>query len=210
MVFAVALLMLAAVGDLLFLDPAWAKQRLLAQRLEQQQKSLVAAQAQLRAATQKGVTDPDSANRAKLAGLRARLSQLDAEMQDLQKGLVEPSKMPGLLEEMMSRQRGLELVGLRTLPVGAVSEKEYGQAPAASDAPTSASGAAPGTLIYKHGIEITVKGKYLDLLEYLARLEKLSSRMYWGKAVLKVETYPKSTLTLTLYTLSLDKTWLVV
>ncbi len=210
MVFAVALLILAAAGNLLFLDPAWAKQKQLAQRVEQQQKDLVATQAQLRAVTQKGLPDPDAANRTKLASLRERLSRLDAEMQELQQGLVEPSKMAALLEQMMSRQKGLELVGLRTLPVGNVAEKEDTKAPAGPQAPTPAPGASPSTLIYKHGIEITVKGKYLDLLEYLARLEKLSSRMYWGKAVLKVEAYPKSTLTLTVYTLSLDKTWLVV
>jgi MSHA biogenesis protein MshJ len=64
--------------------------------------------------------------------------------------------------------------------------------------------------IYKHGVRITVRGSYLDLLSYAAALEKLPEQMFWGEAKLSVEKYPDSLFTLTLYTLSLDKTWLKV
>jgi len=67
----------------------------------------------------------------------------------------------------------------------------------------------PGSpLVYKHGVELVVKGNYTDLTQYLTRLEGLPWQMFWGKAELKVEEYPKAALTLTLFTLSLDKTWL--
>jgi MSHA biogenesis protein MshJ len=45
-------------------------------------------------------------------------------------------------------------------------------------------------------------------LAYLADLERLPWRMYWGNLDLKVGEYPQSTLVLKLYTLSLDKTWM--
>ena len=67
---------------------------------------------------------------------------------------------------------------------------------------------AGSPLVYKHGVELVVKGSYADLTQYLMRLEGLPWQMFWGKAELKVEEYPKATLTLTLFTLSLDKTWL--
>jgi MSHA biogenesis protein MshJ len=59
-------------------------------------------------------------------------------------------------------------------------------------------------------VEITVAGSYADLTLYLDALEKLSWQMYWGKAEMRVEEYPRVTLTITLYTLSMEKTWLSV
>lgn len=62
--------------------------------------------------------------------------------------------------------------------------------------------------IYKHGVEITMQGSYLDLANYVAELEAMPWQLFWSKAKLNVEEYPKTTLTLTLFTLSLDKKWL--
>jgi MSHA biogenesis protein MshJ len=63
--------------------------------------------------------------------------------------------------------------------------------------------------IFKHGVEITVEGNYRDLLRYLTELEKLPWRMYWSQVQLKVEEQPPRTLmTFTVFTLSLEKTWL--
>ena len=64
--------------------------------------------------------------------------------------------------------------------------------------------------ILKHGIQITVRGGYLDMLHYLAALEKMPVQMFWGEISFSVEKYPDAVLTLTLYTLSLGKTWLTV
>jgi MSHA biogenesis protein MshJ len=47
-------------------------------------------------------------------------------------------------------------------------------------------------------------------MQYLTELEKMPTQMFWGEAGLSVEKYPNAVLTLTLYTLSLDKAWLTV
>jgi len=57
---------------------------------------------------------------------------------------------------------------------------------------------------------MTVRGSYADLLQYLTALEKLPTQMFWGMAKMQVVQYPEAELTLTLYTLSLEKTWLQV
>jgi MSHA biogenesis protein MshJ len=64
--------------------------------------------------------------------------------------------------------------------------------------------------IFKHGVQMTVRGNYADLMQYLTALEKMPTQMFWGMAKLSVIQYPNAELTLTLYTLSLDKTWLQV
>lgn len=64
--------------------------------------------------------------------------------------------------------------------------------------------------MFKHGVELRVAGSYADLYDYLQRLEKLPARMFWSRATLNAGDYPKVTLTVTIYTLSLDKAWLEV
>lgn len=83
-----------------------------------------------------------------------------------------------------------------TNPGSVVTGKEKSMAPSAEDH------------IYRHGVEITVQGSYLDMLNYMAELEAMPWQIFWSKAKLSVDEYPKTTLTLTLFTLSLDKKWM--
>jgi MSHA biogenesis protein MshJ len=80
---------------------------------------------------------------------------------------------------------------------------------AAAGAPTGPAVAPkPGSLLYRHGVEITVRGNYLDMIDYMTALESLPTQLFWGGAKLEVEDYPTARLTLTMYTLSLDQKWL--
>ena len=67
-----------------------------------------------------------------------------------------------------------------------------------------------GRRIFRHGVELTLVGGYLDLHAYLRALEELSTQLYWGKLEMNVTTYPAVSLKLTVYTVSFDKAWLVV
>lgn len=86
-------------------------------------------------------------------------------------------------------------------------------ASASSTPPAAGTSATPaavksGSLLYRHGVEITVRGQYLDMIDYMNALETLPTQLFWGGARLEVEDYPTARLTLTLYTLSLDSKWL--
>jgi MSHA biogenesis protein MshJ len=70
--------------------------------------------------------------------------------------------------------------------------------------------ASAKNLVYKHGIELTVEGAYLDLLRYQERLEKLPWHMFFARTSVDSSDYPKVRMTITLYTLSLEEAWLVV
>ena len=117
-----------------------------------------------------------------------------------------PERMVQVLEDMLNRDSHVRLVRLRTLPVAALMEPAG--APAEDTAPKSP--APSKSLVYKHGMELTVEGNYLDLLEYQARLEKLPWRMFFARTSLDAVDYPRVFMTITLYTLSLEKAWLVV
>ena len=197
LIFAVAASIVVALVSSLLIEPQLAKQKVLSRKTEQQQSEIKSIQAQLQAMAEVRKTDPDAANRAELESLRLQLVQLKASLQVKQQHLIPPDKIAGLLEEILSRNRQLQLISLRSLPASAVTGEEE-------------QAAAVEKEFFKHGIEMTVSGSYFDLLDYMVQLEKLPSQMFWGKASLVVETYPISRMTLTLYTLSLDKAWLVI
>lgn len=79
----------------------------------------------------------------------------------------------------------------------------------ASEAPATPKPVAPmSSLLYRHGVQVTVRGSYLDMIDYMASLESLPTQLFWGQAQFEVEEYPRAHVTLTLYTLSLDSKWL--
>lgn len=87
--------------------------------------------------------------------------------------------------------------------------------PNASNVPSTANAANPvppvvksPDLLYRHGVELTVRGSYLDMVDYMHALETLPTQLFWGRAQLDADAYPNVRLTLTLYTLSLDRKWM--
>ena len=129
-------------------------------------------------------------------------------MEKIRGRLVSPDKMPQLLESILHKNSQLKLITLKTLPAGGslsdVQKNEKGSGEA--NAITS-----NGNLsLFRHGAEITIEGGYLDMLAYIEALEQLPSRLLWGGAVLAADASGTSRLTFTVYTLSLDKTWLSI
>lgn len=199
--------------NFLLIDPQFAKQKMLAEQIRRDQAQMQEFQTLISQRIKAHALDPDAENRMRLQALKQRQTQLQENLQDMQKGLVSPDKMVGLLEDLLKRQGKLQLVGLKTLPVTGLKEDAAvdPKAPASSTAPATKGGAgnpADADLIYKHGVEITLQGSYLDILDYMSELEKMPWQVFWGKARLEVDTYPRATITLTLFTLSLDKKWL--
>lgn len=198
LIFSMVSLILIALINTLFLDPLLAKQKTLSQQIVLQQNQIKAVQAQLEAIAAVLRSDPNAANRTRLELINKQLEQIEDFLHGKQQNLIPPDKMADLLEEILTRNRQLQLVSLQTLPVSTVTGKKE-EEPAVAE-----------KSFFKHGVEITVQGNYLDLLDYVAQLEKLPWQMFWGRARLGVEEYPAARLTLTLYTLSLEKAWLVI
>lgn len=210
LIFAMVLVVAGSLLNILLLDPLLAGKKQLAQEVMQQQEQLHVLQAQIQVAMSGGRADPDAATRVRLAGLEQKLAQSRAALESMQQSLVPPDKMARLLDDVLKQNRSLKLISLKTLPVSGVLD-----APESKQSPLvqvkAAEEAKPvGPAIYKHGVKIAVSGNYAELMQYLNALEKLPWRMFWGNAEMRVEEYPKITLTITLYTLSTDKTWMAI
>jgi MSHA biogenesis protein MshJ len=197
---------LIALLNAALIEPELAKQKRLSGEVALRQGEIKKMQDQLQLMALARQANPDQEKRHQLESLRGRIAQAEAKLNEEQRKFAPPERIGGLLEEMLSRNSRLRLVDLRTLPVVALSPEGTVQKPPAQK-PAAPSAGAP---IYRHGVEITLSGTYLDLLAYLRDLEKLPNQMYWGKLDLSVTAHPQVTLKLSVYTLSLDLAWLIV
>lgn len=205
LIFVMVLVVVWALLSVLLLDPMLAKKKRLTQEVTQQQTQMQKLQAQVENILSGGQVDPDAATRARLVALSQKLEQSRAALQSVQQSLVPADKMARLLEDVLTQNRNLKLVSVKTLPVSGLLE-----VPADAVSPKTEEKKPAGPAIYKHGVEVAMSGSYAELTQYLDTMEKLPWRMIWGKAEMRVEEYPLVTLTITLYTLSMDKTWLSV
>lgn len=202
---AAAFVVVASINAAL-LDPLLVKQKVLSAQVVQQQEKMKELQAQMQGLLQAKRDDEHSPLRIRLTQIKQQLQEQDGYLQSRRDRLVEPDKMANLLEQVLKKNDKLQLVELKTLPASPLVEKPQVATPQSpvADLPTGQK------QVFKHGIQITVRGGYLDMLRYLAALEKMPAQMFWGEISLSVDKYPDAVLTLTLYTLSLDKTWLTV
>lgn len=193
------------IGYSLFVEPAMQRAK-LAERNATESRALLANTQAQGAALQASSPDPDVAARAELAALKAQLTEMAGRLQVMESSLVPPQRMAGLLEEMIGRKTGLRLLALKTLPVAPLVEKKT--APEDATKPTVPASSSAG--LFKHGVEIKLEGSYQELSAYLERLEQSKLKLLWSSANLSAEKHPKLVLTLTVFTLSLDRAWLIV
>ena len=165
--------------------------------------------------------DPDAVNLRRLAQLNQELTAVTARLASFETGMVPSTRMQAVLEGLLARNRALDLLGLKTLPVTLVGAPVKTEVPPATAAPgaknsgaekpaQAEAGQSTGDGIYQHGMEIRLAGSYNDLLNYLTELERMPQRLMWNSISFKVEKYPRNIMVLRVYTLSFDKNWLIV
>ncbi len=211
LIFATTIVLVVAFLNAVLLAPIAAQQ----QRITQQSKNVQAEMAKLAGQVQSLVrqsgTDPDAGMKAKLAELQSRQSTLQRQIEQQSAELVAPDKMASVLEKILANNPSIQLVEAKTLPRTAVTMSKGSAKPAESSATKPAAGEdkKPGE-IYRHGMEVTLRGSYLNLLGYLKDIEALPVRMFWERISLSADDYPAITMKIVVYTISLDKDWLTV
>lgn len=206
-------LALIAGGGLLFwsllIDPARMRQIAAERGIADQRVQLAALTAQS-AALQAPGHDPEALATAELAAVKGQIEALYARYQALGGRLVAPQQVGTLLEELLGQHSGLRLLSLRTLPVAPVlGDTNAGKSAGKSGGDGSTKAVAAAGL-YQHGVEIRLEGSYAELTAYLERLENSPQKLLWNSVSLSAADHPRLVLTLTVSTLSLDRTWLIV
>lgn len=196
-----AVLVVILLFYLLVLDSRVVAKRRLTQQIIEARQSSSLLQQQLKGHEIRG--DPDAVRKAQRDSLRNQLADIDRGMAEVQRGLVPAERTAKLLEEVLGRSRGLQLISLRTLPVQRFD-------PRGTTAEDKAASKDAERQLYQHGFEITLQGSYAEVHDYLARVEQLPWQMFWARINVNTEERPTLTVTLTVQTVSLSRAWLVL
>ncbi|CAD5370289.1 conserved hypothetical protein [Rubrivivax sp. A210] len=176
-IFLSAALVLVAAADALLLTPLFSDQKQLRAQMQAQTAEL----ATLRAAAAASGPDAGSPRGRLQAALRAAREErvrTDAAIAQAQAGQQPTQALADLVERALRRHERLALVHLKL----------------AVPRPL-----APGSAVVLQGVELSVAGRYPDLLAYLAALEQALPALRWGELSLVEGTPP--TLTVQIHTL---------
>jgi MSHA biogenesis protein MshJ len=181
MLFATISLVVVLLAHIALIEPMLLRQKSLIDRVNRDQSQLAAVRAQIQGVLkdqEAGAHDPEQ---EALAKLEARIAEGEKSLAQRKQGFIAPARLPVLLKDLLGPGQTVRLESLRVVPGTRVE--------AASD-------------FYRHGVELSLKGGYFELAQYLAGLEKLPVRFLWGRLELQVEQYPEVRLTLQVNTLS--------
>jgi MSHA biogenesis protein MshJ len=198
----------ALLFDAVLFQPAEARKKTLERRIAEARQNLKVAEALMQ--TKEPVGNSHAVKRSYRDALQVQVAQIKQMLAGLQQGMVPPESMARLLEDMLARTRGLQLLSLRALPPkpfeprGVAPDSQAG-AKAVKPAPKE-----PERTIFQHSFELTLQGSYRDLHDYLAQLEGLPWQMFWSRISVQTEQYPRLRVTILVQTLSLTKVWLIV
>lgn len=205
---AAVLVALGAVVDALWFSPAlrtWSQ-------VGAQRHRLFAALATARsqeAIRSSGKSDPRAQIEDAIRQVRARVEALDRELNQQTDGLVGADRMVAVLDRILAGQPQVKVLAMRSLPrtdlLSATAVPAGAPQPAAA---ASGSARKPVAALYRHGVELTLEGNYADLAAYVRALETQPQRLLPGGLQFRVQSHPASTLTLRLYTVSMDRHWL--
>lgn len=195
-IFVAVMAAIYSVAANVLLPPLNAEQTRLTKELAAKRTQVQTFETQIQGTLAKSAEDPDAANRLKLAGLEKQFKSTEESLSAITSRLVPPKEMTQMVEQILVRNRRLEVVRVESLPAEPLR-------PAGDE---SRQGAAKGPTkiltAYRHGMRIELRGEYLDVLMYLRELEELPWKMFWGQISLQTEQYPVSRVVLHIYTLS--------
>jgi MSHA biogenesis protein MshJ len=200
LVIAVALLTAVVTADSVLLKPVRIQ-------IADSNKRLAGARSEL-AKLQRLVEERDRAGgdrlRAREADLRARLSAAESDIRRAQIELVAPQDMARQLSAILNKFPELHVVGMVSEPPVPVDEN------ADRSGRVAPNPEARRTMLYEHGLELTVEGHYLDLIAYLQQLERTPYKIYWRDLELKVNPQGVPVTKVRFFTLSRGPAWLTL
>ena len=131
-----------------------------------------------------------------LVAIEQQLASINQQIQQLSQRMVPPQEMSALLQQLLAREQGMQVIALEKLPL---------QQPSLPEASATVSSEVP---LYRHRLRLSLRGNYFDSLRYLQAMEALPWTVYWDSLEYRVETYPQAILTVEIATLGQEQGWL--
>jgi MSHA biogenesis protein MshJ len=210
---AVAVLVLVGLAfDSYVAAPQRAREAALRRQIAEQDKAMV----ELQGRAQEQTAQNDQLARERSAALATRRTHAERVIRDAQIDLIAPQDMGRQLQALLARQPELRLMAMTTqtpTPLGEGQGMGTDTKTAVQAAPLPAAGKdAPARAVasglYRHGVEVTVEGRYLDVLAWLRALEKAPYRIYWRELDMQVNADGMPVTRIALFTLSREAVWM--
>ncbi|UCE75845.1 MAG: hypothetical protein JSU62_08120 [Gammaproteobacteria bacterium] len=186
-------LLLAATVAILFLSvdsagfqPTLKAQQVAEERISEMEMKLGALRQQAMLLSYKTDEDVLAARYSSRDTLAEELAALDARIVDQLGALVEPAQAAELLEQVLTRHRGLKITSLRA---------------SAEPLDQLAGNAEQAGKLGRYQLDLVLEGGYLDLMRYLEALESMPWKFFWQTVDFRVNEYPRAVSRLQLYTL---------
>ncbi len=177
---------------------------------------LSALNAQAQAMLKQSKDDPNVIHREELEALKHELETLNNDLSGTTDHLVPPGQMAKVLEAVLQESGGLQLQMVSSLgssplvPEAKKAATKTADPKAADSVPSEddEGSEAPVRKVYKHGVKLVLQGSFFSVLDFLRKLEQLDWKFFWDAVEFHVVDYPDATVEITVFTISLEPTWI--
>ncbi|WP_058120135.1 hypothetical protein [Photobacterium kishitanii] len=174
------------IGVFMVLEPQWLQLKSQMNNVQTTMNNTIAIRNNITVLQRQLAQDPNKDIEVKIAQLTQKNTQLVQQLQQKIGGLVTPTQMPNILEQVLRHSKELRLQSIVSLPAAQlISGEDQGY--------------------YIHPLRMTFEGKYFDVIRYLTQLEALPVNYYWRNLNYQVMQYPWAKIELELYTLGESK-----
>lgn len=191
---AVAVFVLLGMLSFMPLESLWKNHSRIAQQLKTlEQENSISVQ-QLELYQQRLAMDPNQDYQQRLSLLLLQNQDIDAQLNEQMVDMVPADYMPELLSQLLGQVQGVKLLkftSIAPVPLLAVGEEKK-------------------LNLYSHGIRMSLEGDYFSVLHFVEAVEAMPDKLYWKRLDYKVADYPKGSIDIELYTLSINKDFISV
>lgn len=193
----IAAALLVAVLQLLVVDVLSQKQQKRKQELEQLSTQMERMQQDIKILTFALQVGPDREERQRIIDLELDINRVRTRLMGELDKLVAAEQVPNLMKEMLVLERKVKLVSLKNLPVEKLVEQKRSK-----NQIRGRSG------LYKHSFEMVVRGRYLDVYQFLMKVQNASWQFFWDEMDYKVNNFPLAEVKFVVSTLSTNEAWI--
>lgn len=193
----IAAALLVAVLQLLVVDVLSQKQQKRKQELEQLNTQMERMQQDIKILTFALQVGPDREERQRIIDLELDINRVRTRLMGELGKLVAAEQVPNLMKEMLALERKVRLVSLKNLPVEKLVEQKHSK-----NQIRGRSG------LYKHSFEMVVRGRYLDVYQFLMKVQNASWQFFWDEMDYKVNNFPLAEVKFVVSTLSTNEAWI--
>ncbi len=165
--------LLSALTDFIFIEPLYKKQKLLAEQIDRESGVKAVQRERLQFELMKRGRENAAELNISLRNVQSDIDTVEKEISTLSGSNNDLLTQPAMLARVLKRTDKVSLV--RVASAGA--ENSVAASPGAVGAPRA-------------GLDITLAGSYLDLMDYLASLEKAIPQARWSGITLSTASTP--------------------